>query len=227
VREIQDELKRLNKLITDVSNAARLDAEMALQEIEPVDVRQVLQGVVEVFQDLLSTDTRRLALEIAEAPQSSHPYIIMAHEARLGRVVTNLLDNALSFSPQGGLVTVRARRRGGEIEITVDDEGPGMPPDKLEDIFSRFYSDRPQTDSTVGKNSGLGLSISRDIITAYGGTIGASNLQSSNGAIPSRAGEPAAFRDRRALGIIGARFTVRLPSADLAAIKGAQLGRRG
>ena len=227
VREIQDELKRLNKLITDVSNAARLDAEMALQEIEPVDVRQVLEGVVDVFRDLLSMDSRRVGLTIAAAPQSPHPYFIMAHEARLGRVVTNLLDNALSFSPDGGLVTVQARRQGGEIEITVDDQGPGMPPDKLEDIFSRFYSDRPQTDSTIGKNSGLGLSISREIVTAYGGTIRASNLKGGNGAIPTLADEPAAFRDRRAQGIIGARFTVRLPSADAAAIRGAQLGRRG
>jgi len=227
VREIQEELKRLNKLITDVSNAARLDAEMALQEIEPVDVRQVLEGVVEVFRDLLSTDGRQVVLSIEEAPQSLHPYIIMAHEARLGRVVTNLLDNALSFSPEGGLVSVRARRRGAEIEFTVDDQGPGMPPDKLEDIFSRFYSDRPQTDSTVGKNSGLGLSISREIITAYGGTIQASNLQAGNGAVASPPGEPAAFRDRRALGIVGARFTVRLPTAEVAASKGAQLGRRG
>jgi two-component system, OmpR family, sensor histidine kinase ChvG len=227
VREIQDELKRLNKLITDVSNAARLDAEMALQEIEPVDVRQVLEGVVDVFRDLLSIDTRRVILNVEEAPQSLYPYIIMAHEARLGRVLTNLLDNALSFSPAGGLVTVRARRRSAEIEITVDDQGPGMPPDKLEDIFSRFYSDRPQTDSTVGKNSGLGLSISREIVTAYGGTIQASNLHGSNAAITSLPCEPAAFRDRRALGIVGARFTVRLPAAEVAAIKGAQLGRRG
>jgi len=200
---------------------------MALQEIEPVDVRQVLNGVVDVFQDLLSGDSRRLTLDIADAPQAAHPYIIMAHEARLGRVVTNLLDNALSFSPEGGLVTVCACRRGADIEFTVDDQGPGMPPDKLEDIFSRFYSDRPQTDSTIGKNSGLGLSISRDIVTAYGGTIRASNLESGNGAATGVAGEPAAFRDRRALGIVGARFTVRLPSADAAAVKGAQLGRRG
>src|SRR5262245_31144567 len=120
VREIQDELKRLNKLITDVSNAARLDAEMALQEIEPADVRQVLLGVVDGVQDLSSTNTRRVVLEIAETPHSIHPYSVMAHEARLGRVVTNRLDNALSFSPEGGLVTVRARRLDADIEFTVD-----------------------------------------------------------------------------------------------------------
>src|SRR5262245_16544928 len=132
---------------------------MALQKTKPVTVRQVLEAVADAFRDLLSADSRRVVLDIAAAPQTPYPYFIMAHEARLGRVVTNLLDNALSFSPEGGLVAVRAHRQGGEIEITVDDQGPGMPPDKLEDIFSRFYSDRPQTDSTVGKNSGLGLSI--------------------------------------------------------------------
>ena len=81
------------------------------------------------------------------------------HEARLGRVITNLLDNALSFSPEGGVITVSARRVGNEVEIVVDDDGPGIPEDKLEDIFERFYSDRPQSDNTLGKNSGLGLSI--------------------------------------------------------------------
>jgi two-component system sensor histidine kinase ChvG len=176
---------------------------------------------------LLSANSRRVALEISESPQGLHAYIIMAHEARLGRVITNLLDNALSFSPEGGVVSVRARRRAADIEITVDDQGPGMPPDKLEDIFSRFYSDRPQTDRTIGKNSGLGLSISREIVTAYGGTIRASNLESADAAISIVADEPAAFRDRRAQGIVGARFTVCLPSADTAANRGAQLGRRG
>src|SRR3974377_1040458 len=97
------------------------------------------------------------------------------HSARLGRVITNLLDNAISFSPERGVVTVSARRAGKDVEIIVDDDGPGMPSDKLEEIFKRFYSDRPQTDRTVGKNSGLGLSISREIVHAYGGRIWATN----------------------------------------------------
>src|SRR5215471_15850607 len=148
VEQIQGELKRLNKLITDVSNASRLDAELALQETEPVDMREVLHGVADVFRDILGGDTRRI-----------------------------LLDNAVSFSPENGVVTVRARRIGTEIEIVVEDEGPGIPANKLEDIFKRFYSDRPQTDRTIGKNSGLGLSISREIVNAYGGRIWATDRQ--------------------------------------------------
>src|SRR4029450_12012927 len=109
--------------------------------------------------------------------------VALGHDARLGRVVTNLIDNALSFSPSHGAVTVSARRVGGEIEIVVDDEGPGVPVDKLEEIFNRFYSDRPQTDNTVGKNSGLGLSISREIVNAYGGRVWASNRKLARGGI--------------------------------------------
>jgi two-component system sensor histidine kinase ChvG len=211
VREIQDELKRLNKLITDVSNASRLDAELALQATEPVDVRQVLAAVVGVFRDILADDTRRIVLDVAEVPGRDGAYMVLGHDARLGRVITNLLDNAVSFSPEHGVVMVAARRLGGEIEIVVDDQGPGMPGDKLEAIFDRFYSDRPQTDSTIGKNSGLGLSISRDIVSAYGGRIRASN----------RCAAVAAGDGREV--VAGARFVVHLPAADAAPAKGAPL----
>jgi len=215
VREIQEELKRLNKLITDVSNASRLDAELALQEREPVDVRQVLRAVVDVFRAMLSEDERRIVLDIADVPGNAGAFTVEGHDARLGRVLTNLLDNAISFSPECGIVTVSARRVGPRIEIIVDDQGPGIPPDKLEEIFNRFYSDRPQTDRTIGKNSGLGLSISREIVAAYGGRVWASNRAMTagpGGAGPSTGG--------------GARFVVHLPAAD-AAGKGAQLIARG
>jgi two-component system sensor histidine kinase ChvG len=138
-------------------------------------MREILHGVSDVFRDNLGGGTRRIVLEIAEQSQYPAAYVVRGHEARLGRVVTNLLDNAISFSPENGVIMVRARRVGPEIEIVVEDDGPGIPADKLEDIFKRFYSDRPQTDSTVGKNSGLGLSISREIVNAYGGRIWASN----------------------------------------------------
>ena len=227
VRQIQEELKRLNKLITDVSNVSRLDAELALQETAPVDVRDVLQGVVEGFRYRPQEDTRRIVLDIAEAPHNPSAFVVQGHDARLGRVVTNLIDNALSFSPSHGLTTVSARRVGAEIEIVVDDEGPGVPVDKLEAIFDRFYSDRPQTDGTVGKNSGLGLSISREIVNAYGGRIWASNRKLPPGSASSGQEDHTALKDRRAPGVAGARFTVRLPAADAAASKGAQLiGRR-
>jgi two-component system sensor histidine kinase ChvG len=226
VGQIQEELKRLNKLITDVASASRLDAELALQETEPVDVRLVLRGVIEVFRDILGGSSRRVVLDIAESPHNATAFVVNGHDARLGRVITNLLDNAVSFSPENGVITVGARRVGSEIEIVVADDGPGVPEDKLEEIFNRFYSDRPQTDRTLGKNSGLGLSISREIVNAYGGRIWATNRKLPPGTASAQDGEPP-LRDGRVPGVAGARFTVRLPAADAAASKGAQpLGRR-
>jgi two-component system sensor histidine kinase ChvG len=181
VTQIQGELKRLNRLITDVSNASRLDAELARQQMVPVDVKVVLSSVVDVFKDILGADSRSLVLDVA-GYGDARGYVVNAHEGRLGQVVTNLIDNALSFSPAGGAVTVRLRRLNGEIELAIEDEGPGIPHDRLETIFERFYSDRPQSDQTSGKNSGLGLSISREIITASGGRIWAENCHTGGGA---------------------------------------------
>jgi two-component system, OmpR family, sensor histidine kinase ChvG len=227
VRQIQGELARLNKLITDVSNVSRLDAELAYGQTEIVDIREVLHGVMEIFQDRFSTDTRMLVLEIQDLPHDPDAFVVRAHEARIGRVITNLLDNALSFSPEGGAVTVSARRMGSQIVIVVDDEGPGIPPDKLESIFERFYSDRPQSDSTLGKNSGLGLSITRDIVDAYGGSIEAVNRLAAGGAVPKVLDDHPALKARRANGVVGTRFTVRLPAADAVTTKGVpQLARR-
>jgi two-component system sensor histidine kinase ChvG len=221
VRQIQEELKRLNKLITDVSNASRLDAELALQETEPVDIRQVLRGVVDALQDI-HEGRHRIVLDVAEAYTTS-AYVVHGHDARLGRVVTNLVDNAISFSPENGIVTVSARRLATEIEIVVEDDGPGIPPDKLEDVFKRFYSDRPQTDRTVGKNSGLGLSISREIVNAYGGRIWAVNRSAPAGDASSWQDDQAELKDRRMPGIAGACFIVRLPAADSTPLKGIPL----
>jgi two-component system sensor histidine kinase ChvG len=225
VRQIQGELARLNKLITDVSSVSRLDAELAYGETDLVDVREVLHGVMGIFQDRFSADTRKLVLDIEAVPHASKAFIVRGHEARLGRVITNLLDNALSFSPEGGTITVSARRVGREIAVAVDDEGPGIPEDRLETIFERFYSDRPQSDSTLGKNSGLGLSISRDIVDAYGGCIEAVNRMCPSGTFQAQ--DHPALRTRRAPGVAGTRFTVRLPAADADAPRGAQqLARR-
>ncbi|MET0192708.1 MAG: stimulus-sensing domain-containing protein [Hyphomicrobiaceae bacterium] len=227
VRQIQEELKRLNKLITDVSNASRLDAELAFEETEPVDLLNVIDAVFQVFDDILSTDTRRVVMEVEEVPGNPDAFVVRGHEARLGRVLTNLVDNAISFSPELGVVKVVARRVGTEIELVVDDDGPGIPSDKLEDVFKRFYSDRPQTDSTVGKNSGLGLSISREIVQAYGGRIWAVNRMTAPGAEAFALDEQVELRDRRAAGVAGTRFTVRLPAADATPSRGApSLARR-
>ena len=223
VEQIQGELKRLNKLITDVANASRLDAELALQETEPVDMREVLDGVANVFRDILGGEGPRIVLNIAPSLDSS-AYVVRGLEERLSRVITNLLDNAISFSPANGVVRMSARRSGSEIEVVVQDEGPGIPANKLEDIFKRFYSDRPQTDRTVGKNSGLGLSISREIVNAYGGRIWATNRNGkASAAWPDAAGP----RDPGATEVAGAAFVVRLPAADMPAAKGAlPLARR-
>ena len=112
VGQIQAELKRLNKLITDVSNVSRLDAELALQETEPVDLRQVLQGVVEGFRYRLESGSCRIVLDIAEVPHNPSAFVVQGHDARLGRVITNLLDNALSFAPGQSVITISARRVG-------------------------------------------------------------------------------------------------------------------
>jgi two-component system sensor histidine kinase ChvG len=193
VQEIQAELKRLNRLINDISSTSRLDAELARQEMQTLDVRTVLESVGGLFTDMLADDTRKLQLIIE--PGTPGPYTVRGNDSRLGQVFTNLIDNALSFSPEGTLVKVKARPNGRQVEITVEDEGPGIPPDKLGQIFDRFYSDRPLTDAKRGKNSGLGLSISREIVASHNGEIFAENRE------PSETG-----------GHGGARFTVRLPA---------------
>lgn len=201
-RQIQEELKRLNRLITDVANASRLDAELARQETEILDLGESLKGLVEVLGDIHGQDGRTVSLEIVPKQNGDRRHFVKAHAGRIGQVATNLIDNAASFSPPGGKVVARLRSIGNEVELSVEDEGPGMPEDKLEAVFARFYSDRPQSDGTIGKNSGLGLSISREIVHAHGGHIWAENRRA-----PSSSAE--------ALGpVLGARFVVRLPSSS-------------
>lgn len=204
VREIQNELKRLNQLINDVSNASRLDAELARQQMQRTSLRAVLDNVGGIFRDLLADDTRKIALDIDKTLGEAQ-LTVNGNEGRLGQVFTNLIDNALSFSPEGGTVTIVARPVAGKIEITVEDEGPGIPEDRLQTVFERFYSDRPATDNKRGKNSGLGLSISKEIIASHNGEIFAENRRDTSGKI------------------VGARFVVRLPV--LAAPAGGLIGR--
>ncbi len=211
VLQIKDELKRLNRLITDVSNASRLDAELARKEMRSIDVPLMLRNLTGIFRDILGDDSRRVVLA-AEREPFEGALTIVGDEGRLGQVLTNLIDNAVSFSPEGGTVTVRARAAQAHVEILVDDEGPGIPEDRLTIIFDRFYSDRPQTDSSRGKNSGLGLSISREIVRAHGGEIVAENRY-DNDAAPGAAP-------------IGARFIVRMPIAERTQRGGAPVGRR-
>ncbi|MFN3624512.1 MAG: stimulus-sensing domain-containing protein [Hyphomicrobium sp.] len=211
VAQIQGELKRLNRLITDVSNASRLDAELARKEMRPIDVTTMLRNVVGIFRDIIGDDSRKLVLNTGSEP-FANAFFVKGDEGRLGQVMTNLIDNAISFSPEGGTVSVNARIAAPFVDISVEDEGPGIPEDRLDIIFDRFYSDRPATDTSRGKNSGLGLSISREIVLAHGGQIHAENRYPSDappGAKPC-----------------GARFTVRLPMAVTGQRGGAPVGRR-
>ncbi len=212
VAQIRGELKRLNRLISDVANASRLDAELARQTTKPVDLAQSLTGIVDIFKDLGKAEHVTVSLEIAPALATSGALTVRGHDGRLGQVVTNLIDNAVSFSLDGSRVIVTAGRVGPEVEFAVLDEGPGMPEDKLEQVFERFYSDRPESDRTKGKNSGLGLSISREIIAAHGGRIWAENRYGP------------ATADGGNGPVIGARFVVRLPALVQVAPQRGQMG---
>jgi two-component system sensor histidine kinase ChvG len=216
VQQINDELKRLNRLITDVSNASRLDAELARKEMRSVDVPTMLRNLVGIFRDILGDDSRRIVLSVDREPFDG-AFTIVGDEGRLGQVLTNLIDNAISFSPEGGTVTVRARAEPRRVEILVEDEGAGMPEDRLTVVFDRFYSDRPETDTSRGKNSGLGLSISREIVRAHGGEIIAANRYEDGAAPGAESGAKPT----------GARFIVRLPRAEKTQRGGAPVGRRG
>lgn len=219
VQQIQGEITRLNRLITDVSNASRLDAELARQTMQPIDVRVVLANVSGIFSEILESDGR--SLEVSMPPGAdARDFTVIGHEGRLAQVVTNLVDNAISFSPEHGVVTVSARRAGANVEISVADNGPGIPEDRLEAIFDRFYSDRPETDQKRGKNSGLGLSISREIVQAHQGTIRAENIYAVETEVTARAVTTAQWRP------IGARFVVELPVGGVAVRMGGGVGRR-
>jgi two-component system sensor histidine kinase ChvG len=192
---IEHDVRRLDRLISDVSDASRLDADLQRQEAMPVDLTRLLNTVVSVANEVQRDDgvTVRLAFE-GGGPKS---FVVPGHDSRLGQVIDNLIENARSFSPPGGSVRVTARRLRKAVEITVDDDGPGIRPDALERIFERFYTDRPH--QGFGQNSGLGLSISRQIIDAHGGRVGAQNRV---GASTGPDGPQ----------VLGARFIVRLPA---------------
>jgi two-component system, OmpR family, sensor histidine kinase ChvG len=194
---IQHDVKRLDRLITDISDASRLDAELARVEAEPVDVARLLETVVGVANERRREHDPVIRLSIERSPKGPGAFVIAGHDSRLGQVVNNLVDNAGSFSPRDGEVRVVARREKSMVEIIVEDDGPGIPPHALERVFERFYTDRP--DQGFGQNSGLGLSISRQIVEAHGGRIRAGNRLGP----PGEDGEPTR---------LGARFVVSLPA---------------
>jgi two-component system sensor histidine kinase ChvG len=175
---IQHDVKRLDRLITDISSASRLDAELARESSERVDLEKLAEAMVSIQKDV--AQGRGVTVELA--PRSGKaPAVLTGHESRLAQVFANLIDNAVSFSPEGGVVLVTLATDADDITVTVSDEGPGITGDASK-IFQRFYTDRPDTES-FGDHSGLGLSISKQIIDAHKGTIRARNRTDRSGAI--------------------------------------------
>lgn len=209
VQQIQDELKRLNRLIIDVSRASMLNAQLQLEAPEPVQLEVVLRDVISIFSEKAEDSGRHL--EYTTLGKASD-FVVAGNDGRLGQVFTNLIDNALSFSPEGGHVVVKAEIKGGDVLVSIEDEGPGIQEDMLETIFSRFYTYRPDAYSSRGNNSGLGLSISREIIQSHNGQIWAENRY---------------LRDEAGENPVGSRFTVRLPLTKEAMARGAGRARRG
>ena len=194
---VQHDVRRLDRLISDISDASRLDAELQRQESVRVDLHRLLTAVVSVANEVRSEDGVQVALAFEGGAPSA--FVVNGHDSRVGQVIDNLIANARSFSSAGGTVRVTARRTRNVIEIAVDDDGPGIRPDAFEKIFERFYTDRPH--QGFGNNSGLGLSISKQIIEAHGGKIWAENrlgVPTHDGATPL---------------VLGARFVVQLPAA--------------
>ena len=210
VQVMLHDVQRLDRLITDISDASRLDSELARESRRPVNIAELLQTLCGAINDVHRECTARIDFHIkgvmrAIALSNKSPFFIRGHEGRLHQVISNILDNAISFSPPDAKIRIACSlvRKTKEVEITVDDEGPGIPAENLERIFERFYTDRPDHEE-FGKNSGLGLNISRQIVTAHGGRIWAENrmsppiLTKDGTATPSR--------------VLGARFVIRLPA---------------
>ena len=194
---LKNDVGRLDRLITDISNASRLDAELSRDAPRPVDLDRQLAELAAFYADI----RRPGEPAVTYLPPPDGPVLIRGREGPLGQVFRNLVDNARSFSPPDSAVTVRLERPGGEAVVSVEDAGPGLPPDNLETVFERFYTSRPKG-SAFGGNSGLGLSIARQIVEAHGGRIWAENRLDPDGRVA------------------GARFSVALPEAGAPARPG-------
>ncbi|NKX73129.1 histidine kinase [Rhodobacteraceae bacterium R_SAG3] len=187
---IEHDVRRLDRLVSDISNASRLDAELVKEDEEDFDLLNMLGNL----NQYLGEDARSKGIDyIAELP--NEPILIRGLEARLAQVFVNLITNAISFCEEGDAIRVWARRRDNRVLVVVEDTGPGIPEQALSKVFKRFYSQRP--DEHFGNNSGLGLAISKQIVEAHGGVIWAENIRPTEADLTS---EP-----------LGARFVVGLP----------------
>lgn len=203
---VQDDVGRLDRLISDISDASRLDAELSRSEAADIDLRPLLETLADIYTSAApeqacdggSQTTPPQGPLVLDLPDAATSLQVRGMPDRLVQVLRNLIGNAISFSPEPGSITVKARKTAESVILSVEDCGPGLPPGKEEAIFERFYSERPSTEK-FGSHSGLGLSISRQIIENHGGTISARNRCTPDGMI------------------LGACFTVTLPAARLTA----------
>ena len=165
----QADLRRIDRLITEIAEASRLDAELSRASFEPVDLLGVARNVLggRTAATRISAE-RDLHFVVESAPTSAT--MVRGDEAQLERVLENLVDNGASFSPHGGTIAIAFRDLGKAIEVTVTDDGPGIAEEEREAVFERFHSHRPEPES-FGKHSGLGLAIARSIVTGHGGTL--------------------------------------------------------
>lgn len=185
---VRDDVHRLDRLISDISDASRLDAQLSRAKFEPVDMGSLIDGLLN--QRIARGVEREIRIRFDRADDTA--LTVLGEGARLERVIENLVDNAVSFSPDGGVITLSAIRSGQDLVIRVEDEGPGVPADAREAIFRRFHSVRPESE-TFGRHSGLGLAIARTIVEGHQGTIKVESREDRLG---------------------GARFVVRLPSCE-------------
>ncbi len=182
---VRQDVGRLDRLVVDIAEASRLDAELSRARFEPVDIGRLIESMLPLWEG-----RSREGVEIAFARPRVGTAIVAGDESRLARLIDNLVDNALSFSPPGGIVEIRAASAGDEVLVSVQDDGPGVPAEARQAIFNRFHSIRPEED--FGRHSGLGLAIAKAIVEGHGGGIEAED---------------------RADGRTGARFLVRFPGA--------------
>lgn len=185
----KDDVRRLDRLVTDISEASRIDAQLSRTRFEPVDLGQMIEQMIE------AREARGIgnAVRLAFARPRRDVAVVMGEETRLALVIDNLLDNAISFSPPGGLVQITATVADNEVLLSVEDEGPGVPPEERETVFRRFHSVRPEGEG-FGKHSGLGLAIARSIVEGHQGRITIADRENA---------------------LRGARFDVHLPLAYL------------
>ncbi|ABC88868.1 two-component sensor histidine kinase protein [Rhizobium etli CFN 42] len=192
---IQHDVRRLDRLISDISDASRLDAELARVDAASIDMEVLLRDLIDVSRQIRGSKKQvQIDYVVERKPNIKTRFIVNGHDLRIGQIVTNLIENARSFVPEkDGRITVRLMRTRSRCVTTIEDNGPGIQAENIDRIFERFYTDRPESEG-FGQNSGLGLSISRQIAEAHGGSLRAENIT-----------------DAESGQVLGARFILALP----------------